>query len=146
MKGIVGFGFFLLFLAGIAFVTLQGRHMTQKRTPAASLSGLQWRPIAVLADSIPDTSGMFVKFGDDGSITGHGGCNGFFGSFETTESGISIGPLGATRMACPEPKMQRESAFFDAMHKTTSYDRGDGQMKFLDSDGNVLAEFTLDTQ
>ena len=34
MKAIMGFGFFLLFLAGIALVMLQGREMARQNMPA----------------------------------------------------------------------------------------------------------------
>jgi len=143
MKAIVGFGFFLLFLAGIALVMLQGRQMAQQNVlgGGAGLTGINWRPITLGNEAIPEDSGIFVSFAVDGGIKGRGGCNNFFGSLEQTESGIEIGPLGVTRMACPPPIMNRETAFLEALQKTRDFQANDESMRLLDDEGNVLAEF-----
>lgn len=143
MKAIVGFGFFLLFLAGIALVTLQGRQMAQQNLPGggASLTGISWRPIMVGNEAIPEDSGIFVSFAVDGGIKGSGGCNNFFGSLEQTESGIEIGPLGATRMACPQAIMSREMAFLEALQETKGFQANNDRMRLLDDEGSILAEF-----
>ncbi len=143
MKAIVGFGFFLLFLAGIALVMLQGRQMAQQNVlgGGAALTGINWRPIMLGNEAIPEDSGIFVSFAVDGGIKGRGGCNNFFGSLEQTESGIEIGPLGVTRMACPPPIMNRESAFLEALQKTRGFQTNDESMRLLDDEGSVLADF-----
>jgi len=148
MKAIVGFGFFLLFLAGIALVTLQGRQMAQQNVlgGGAALTGISWRPITLGNEAIPEDSGIFVSFAVDGGIKGRGGCNNFFGSLEQTGSGIEIGPLGVTRMACPPPIMNRESAFLEALQKTRDFQANDESMHLLDDEGNVLAEFVAGTE
>ena len=47
MKAAMGFGFFLLFLAGIALVMLQGREMARQNLPGggAGMAGPEWRPV-----------------------------------------------------------------------------------------------------
>jgi heat shock protein HslJ len=142
MKAIVGFGFFLLFLAGIALVMLQGRQMAQKNLvgTGASLTGVNWRPVVLGAESMPDDSGMFVQFEVDGSFKGHGGCNSFFGSLEQSDAGVSIGPIGATRMACPEPVMKRETAFITALQNTKQFELGRDKLHLLDGGRTLLAE------
>ena len=143
MKAIVGFGFFLLFLAGIALVTLQGRQMAQKSVlgGGAGLTGISWRPVMVGNEAIPEDSGIFISFAVDGGIKGRGGCNNFFGSLEQTESGIEVGPLGATRMACPQRIMRRETAFLEALQKTKGFQADNDRMRLLDDEDGVLAEF-----
>jgi len=142
MKAIVGFGFFLLFLAGIALVMLQGRQMAQKNLPGggASLTGVNWRPAVVGAESMPDDSGMFVQFEVDGTFKGNAGCNSFFGSLEQSETGVSFGPIGATRMACPEPIMKRETAFIKALQNTKQFEPGGDKLHLLGDDRMLLAE------
>jgi heat shock protein HslJ len=142
MKGIVGFGFFLLFLAGIAFVTLQGRQMAQQNSQGGGLTGAQWRPISIAGESMPEDSGMSVSFEEDGSIKGHGGCNGFFGSLELKDGELVVGPLGSTRMACPEPIMQREFAFLQAIQNMEEYRASGDSLKILDGAGSLLAQLT----
>ncbi len=107
----------------------------------AALTGINWRPITLGNEAIPEDSGIFVSFAVDGGIKGRGGCNNFFGSLEQTESGIEIGPLGVTRMACPPPIMNRETAFLEALQKTRDFQANDESMRLLDDEGNVLAEF-----
>ena len=143
MKAILGFAFFLLFLAGIAFVTLQGRQMAQVGASGsgAEIIGYKWRPVTVGDDSIPDDSGIFIQFEVDGGIDGHAGCNGFFGSLQQSVSGIEVGPLGATRMACPDAIMEREMTFLDAVQRTRGFEVSRGSMNLLDEDDSVLATF-----
>ena len=109
MKAIMGFGFFLLFLAGIALVMLQGREMARQNMPGggASIAGVEWRPTRLGATEIDADSGMYVLFGVDGSIKGNAGCNNFFGSLEMREGDLSVGELAATRKMCP-PEIMRE--------------------------------------
>lgn len=141
MKAILAFAFFLLFLAGIAFVALQGRQLAGTAGGGAGLTGASWRPVTIAGRSMPDDSGMYIRFEVDGSIEGHGGCNGFFGSLQHSEAGLEVGPLGSTRVACPEPVMSRETAFLDAVQKMTGFRTGSGTMSLLDEQSGVLAEF-----
>ena len=145
MKSMFGFGVFLLFLAGIALVMLQGRSMMSVGGGGAELTGISWRPVSVGDQEIPDDSGLYVLFEVDGSIKGHGGCNGFFGSLERSDSGIAVGQLGSTRMACPGVIMDRETAFMNAVQKTRDFKFGSGGMSLLDAEGHVLATFVADT-
>ncbi len=143
MKGLLGFGFFLLFLAGIALVSLQGRQMARigASGSGAEITGIRWRPVMVGDDAMPDDSGMFIRFDDDGSMKGHGGCNGFFGSLQQTESGIGVSALVATKMACRKTVMSRETVFMNAVQKTTNFESGKDSMHMLDEGNVVVAEF-----
>lgn len=146
MKATIGFGFFLLFLAGIALVTLKGRQMVEQGMPGggAGLTAVNWRPVIIGNAAMPEDSGMYISFEVDGSIKGHGGCNGFFGSLQKTESGIKAGPLGATRIVCDDSTMNRETDFFDAVQETTSFQITTGTMRLLNDKGYILAEFVGD--
>jgi putative lipoprotein len=63
---------------------------------AADLAGSEWRPIAI--GTAAWTGGeAFVRFEGEGRLAGHGGCNGFFGSYRLDGDGIEIGPLASTR-------------------------------------------------
>ncbi len=141
MKSMFGFAVFLLFLAGIALVMLQGRSMMSVGGGGAELTGISWRPVSVGDQAIPEDSGLYVLFEVDGSIKGHGGCNGFFGSLEKADSGIAVGQLGATRMACPDKIMDREMAFMDAVQRTRDFRSGGDRMSLIDEGGSVLAVF-----
>jgi heat shock protein HslJ len=85
---------------------------------AMTLSGSEWAK--------EDSPDVYVQF-KDGQVSGSGGCNRFSGSYSQEGVTIRIGPLMSTRMACPEPVMEKERAFFavlegaakvEATHKT----------------------------
>ena len=108
MKAVIGFLFFLLFMAGLFLLFLQGKSITGTGLSAggAELTAVRWRATYVGAEPIAEDAEIWVQFEVDGSIRGNAGCNSFSGSLEKTESGIRVGPLGATRMACPGPAMK----------------------------------------
>ena len=139
MKSMMGFFFFLLFLAGIALVMMQGREMARQNMPGggASMTGIEWRPTLLGADEIATDSGMFVLFAVDGSIKGNGGCNNFFGSLQMTDGALVVGELGASRMACPPDIMDREALFMTALQETTQFEMGQNSLQLLGA-GNVL--------
>jgi copper homeostasis protein (lipoprotein) len=66
------------------------------------------------------------------SAYGFGGCNRFFGSYETSGRSVSFGAMGATRMACPEG-MDQEQELFTALGSITRYEvHGSKLMLFAD--------------
>jgi len=141
MKAMMGFAFFLLFLAGIALVMLQGRDMIQVGGGGVEVTGISWRAVSVGDEAIAEDSGLTLRFEVDGSIKGHGGCNSFFGSLQKSDSGIEVGALGSTRMACPETIMNREIEFMGAVQETRGFQTSGDGMSLLDEDGKVLAAF-----
>lgn len=121
MKAMVGFGFFLLFLAGIALVTL--RNMSEEwesSVPTAEeLSANAWRPSHIGEMEVDDDSGIYVQFETDGQLGGNGGCNRFFASYRLEENKIKVNPISLTRRACPEPIMSNEKSFVQALQLAT---------------------------
>lgn len=142
MKAIVGFGFFLLFLAGIALVMLQGREMARQNLPAGGtgITGIDWRPVIIGADAVPADSGLFVQFSVDGSIKGHAGCNDFFGSLEKSGDTLAIGELGMTRKACAPAVMDTEQAFIAALQDVAGFETGTDRLQLLGEGNRLLAE------
>ena len=122
MKGSVAFIFFMLFLAGIAFVNLRGMkdQADNAATSPESLIASAWKPDRLAGMSLGEDSRMYVQFEADGQLGGHGGCNRFFASYEINEGVLEIGPIGATRMACPEPAMSFEISLFEALESVSS--------------------------
>lgn len=54
---------------------------------------------------------------EDGRLVGRSGCNNYFTTPEEGEmpGDVSVGPIGSTRMACPEPAMAVESRFLEQL-------------------------------
>jgi heat shock protein HslJ len=73
------------------------------------------------------------------SAYGFGGCNRFFGSYKTSGHSLTLGALGATRMACPEG-MDEEQELFTALGTVTRYEIH-GSKLMLFADKTVVARF-----
>ncbi len=117
MKAAFAFIFFMLFLAGLAFVNLKGvqEQSDARNATPTELSASGWRPTHIGEMRLDDDSEMSVQFDVGGQVNGHGGCNRFFGSYELEDGALQVGRLGSTRMACPEPAMSFEIAFLEAL-------------------------------
>jgi len=143
MKSVMGFGFFLLFMAGIALVMLQGREMAKQNLPGggSGMAGIEWRPVLIDDEPVAADSEAFVKFTVDGSVTGNSGCNNFSGAMEMAEDGIKMGQLASTRKACPPEIMAVEDRFLQALQDTARFEMANDSLRLLNAEGDALAEF-----
>ncbi len=112
--------------------------ITQGVAEAAHLAGSEWRPVEIGGAEVPADTGIFVRFGGEGELTGHGGCNSFFGSYSITGDRIEIGPLGVTRMACPEPVSTREFEFLASLENAKQFARERIDLELRDQSGITL--------
>ena len=124
MKAATGFLFFLLFLAGLALVNLKGMQANRdtRVQSAEELMDTAWRLEYLGAMALDTDSHVFFQFHANGTVRGHGGCNSFYGDYLLDNGQLKIGPLGATRMACPEPVMSYEITFLEALHSAQRAD------------------------
>ncbi len=73
------------------------------------------------------------------SAYGFGGCNRFFGTYETSGKSLSLGAMGSTRMACPDG-MDQEQELFTVLGTVTRYEiHGSKLMLFADT--KLVARF-----
>ena len=123
-------------LARVLILTLA---ITSAPAAAQQLAGSEWRPTKIGDIKVPAGSEMFVRFGGEGKLEGHGGCNRFFGTFKLAGDGIEIGPLGVTRMACSEPAvMEREVRFLEALQNAKRFLRDRIDLSLIDNAGNSV--------
>ena len=73
--------------------------------------------------------------------TGFAGCNNFFGSYELDGSSLTFGPMGATRMACPDLETGLEASVFNALESARKWKIEDSDLLLLKAHG-VLARFS----
>jgi heat shock protein HslJ len=98
----------------------------------SSLAGSEW--------GFGDGDPRMVQFRSAGELAGHGGCNRFFGTYRQDAGGkLTIGPVGATRMACAEEVMEREQAFFALLEGTARAEASHLVLRLLDVQGKELA-------
>lgn len=90
-----------------------------------------WRIIRLQGDMPPEGMILTIEFGRDGQVGGNSGCNRFGGSFTMTGEGLTLGPLRATRMACPPAQMETEQRVLDLLRKVTRVTPGENAQLML---------------
>ena len=143
MKATIAFLFFMLFLAGIAFVNLRGMQGDADSIVSApeQLTDVAWRPVRLGEMAIDEDTQMVLQFDPDGRIAGHAGCNRFFGGYRFDEGQLIFGMVGSTRMACGEPADSFEIAFLEALDNTRGGSRVDDRLALRDANGQTLVRF-----
>jgi heat shock protein HslJ len=94
-----------------------------------------------LAQTLAGTS-ISLYFQED-RINGKSGCNSYFSNYTLDGEKISIGEIGSTMMACPEPIMKQEQHYFNQLKKISSYTVENSSLKVHDGEGKVLLVFTM---
>ncbi len=143
MKAMVGFVFFLLFLAGYALVTLwnMGEEAENSIPTATELAASAWRPSHIGEMKLDEDSELYVQFETDSTLRGYAGCNRFFGSYELAGNKLRIDPLGVTRMACPTQVMSFEISFVEALQSATTVARANKRIALRNDQGQATARF-----
>ena len=112
---------------------------------AAGIEGIQWLLAEVSGNPVLPLAGErrpFLKFDAvKKQATGFSGCNNFFGTYEIDGASLKFGPVGATRMACPDLETSLETEVFKAMDQTRAWKIQGKELLFLD-DSEILARFT----
>ncbi len=99
------------------------------------LTQTRWQLVRVNALNITPDDNFEIVFHDDMSVNGIGACNRFFGKYTASNGKIKIGPLGSTRMMCPN--MADENAFLAMLDKIDTYTI-DGNTLMLLKNGELL--------
>jgi heat shock protein HslJ len=73
-------------------------------------------------------------------VAGNGGCNQFNGPYAIDGDAIEIGPLVATKMACPA--LDQEGAYFAALEAATTWSISADQLELRDAEGALQVSFT----
>lgn len=112
---------------------------------AADIEGIQWYltevgglPVSLMAD---DKQPHILLDPAQKQATGFAGCNNFFGSYELDGSSLTFGPMGATRMACPDLETGLEASVFNALESARKWKIEGGELLLLEADA-VLARFS----
>jgi heat shock protein HslJ len=111
----------------------------------AGIEGIQWYltevgglPVLPTAD---DKQPHILLDSSQKQATGFAGCNHFFGRYELDGSSLTFGPMGATRMACPDLETGLETSVFETLGNTRKWKKADGALLLLNGDA-VLARFS----
>jgi len=80
-------------------------------------------------------------FGTDGSLNGYDGCNNYNGVFKASGNTITIQLAASTKMACPQPLMDQETQYLNALEKAATFKMGDGTLELHSSDGALQVSY-----
>ena len=82
---------------------------------------------------------MTAIFGENGTLTGSGGCNTYSSTYQTNGNRLTIQPISATQKMCDPEVMDQEQAFFAALQSAATFSVDGGQLIIWDYIGaNVL--------
>jgi heat shock protein HslJ len=95
-----------------------------------SLAGSEWGPAG--------GGEQFLQF-RDGRVAGHSGCNRYMGIFEQDGIKLTLGPLAATKMACPPDQMEKERAWLAMLEQVRAFEATHLVLKLKGAGGEVIA-------
>ena len=104
--------------------------------PPGALQGVLWRLERLGGDPAP--SGVTLAFGE-GELRGAGPCNRYFGGFAREGARLALGPIAATRRACPG--LDAEQRYFASLTEVASFVREGGRLEMRGPEGAPLLVF-----
>jgi len=94
-----------------------------EKNTSAQLEGKVWQLTTLVTGPepqvVPENVVISVKW-EGGKVEGHGGCNGFGGTYTLTGSNLSLSSLRSTKMYC-EQAQKWEDAFLRSLEHSRSY-------------------------
>ena len=122
----------------MAFELILGGCATSPNT----LADTRWSLVNLNGQSVGAHPQVTIKF-EECTINGTDGCNSYNASYTLKGEKFSVNKMiASTKMACPEPIMQRADAYLAALTQATRYKNDSRQLTLLDASGRVLVTFT----
>lgn len=108
----------------------------------ADLEGTEWqlREVRGAEPLHLEDVRITAAFGEE-RISGHAGCNRYFAQLTDEGRGrIAVGPVGATRMACPEPQMTVEQGYLGLLAQVEWFGFGLGELMLGTPEGVLVLD------
>ena len=131
MYKLICFGLLVLFLISCE---------KSKEDPEAfgNIWGVTWQLSDMGDKAIDNNIITTLVFGDDNKISGNGGCNNYFGTYDLYSIGITISDIGSTRKMCSEEIMEQEMTYLDILGKAKSIKFNDYKLE-IDSTAEITS-------
>ena len=118
------------------------------RAESQDLAGSSWEAIGYnngkqAVTSVLAGTTLTAEFGQDGTLSGNGGCNTYSGPYKVAGKQITIGPLVSTMMACADPAgvMDQEAQYLAALQSAATYRIEGAVLELRTKDGALAADF-----
>lgn len=136
----------LILIAFISFAVLPcSCSAPQKETIApevdVTLEGPAWRCLSIGGVAITDERPPTLEFAAENRVSGFAGVNRYFGTFLRSGRTLAITSVGSTKMASTPERMDKETAFLQALSQVNSCS-GTEHTLLLKSGNKVLLDFS----
>jgi len=111
--------------------------VTPYEAPASPLGGGEWIIGSIGGAAVTGSNPPTINFGDDGRVSGFGGCNRFMGGYTQDGAKITFSAVAMTMMACMDDTSNvRESVLGSALTGDATYAiDGDGKLVINTANG-----------
>jgi polar amino acid transport system substrate-binding protein len=117
--------------------------------PPPPLGNTSWRLLAyydgfgALVSVISGTE-LTALFGNDGSLTGTGGCNTFNGRYTTQNDRLTISNFNSTQIFCADPPgiMDQENRYLQLLPQAQTYQITNQELTLRDGTGQIILRYT----
>jgi heat shock protein HslJ len=134
---------------GTLKLTGSGKALTYDTAPPVEslpLVGTKWNLASIVSgdtvSSVPSGVEATLLLKADGTASGSGGCNVFGGSFESSDTALTFGPLAGTQKHCGDAVMSVEQPYLAALQQAATYSIAGNTLTIADASGNAILEFT----
>ncbi len=124
-----------------------GTELLAYEAVTGDLQGTSWKVTGVNTGSAVESSALTealtIDFGTEGSVTGHGGCNNFTGTYTLDGGTITFSEFASTMMGCDQAVMEMEDKYLAALAAASSVERSGDSLTLRDADGAMQVTATL---
>ncbi len=106
------------------------------------LIGSTWQLENLAGTAALPTVVATLEFPEPGKVVGRGSCNRFFGSAQISGTTITIGALGATRMACGEAVDHQETEYLRLLQAAERYELDGATLRVFSTGAAAPLSFT----
>ena len=134
--------------SGLVLTSESGDVLLTYSAALTDLAGTSWQATGINNGvggvvSSATTSSVTADFGADETLSGSGGCNSYTANYTSDAGQIAIGPVAATKKACPGDVMDTEQQYFAALEKATAYVIEGTTLTLRDDTGATQVAFRL---
>ena len=102
------------------------------------IRGVTWQLSEIGENTLNNDINTTLVFGEDNKLSGNGGCNNYFGTYELFTNGITISNIGSTRKMCSEEIMEQEMTYLNILENAKS-------IKFVDYKLEIKSTAEIDS-